>query len=43
MLTDTETGEVVVGDREEDGLGLSGDPVGRDETGERHEDDEGGV
>ena len=43
MLTDTETGEVVVGDGEDKGLGLESDPVGGDETGEGHEDDEGGV
>lgn len=43
MLTDSETGEVVVGNGEDEGLGLEGDPVGGDETGERHEDDEGGV
>lgn len=43
MLTDTETGEVVVDDREDEGLGLEGDPVGGNETGEGHENDEGGV
>ena len=43
MLTDSETGKVVVNDREDESLGLERHPVGRDETGERNEDDEGGV